>query len=48
MWDHIHPSFTFKQAKRHVGQLSKLQTLLHMFMWCHFNVMSVVGSDVKY
>jgi hypothetical protein len=33
-----------KQAKNHVGQLSKLQTLLHIFMWCHFNAMFNQGK----
>jgi hypothetical protein len=35
-----------KQAKKIVTK-KKIAILLQIFMWCHFNVMLIVGSCVK-
>jgi hypothetical protein len=38
---------TIKQAKKHVKQPKKNVILLQIFMWCHFNVMLIMGSCAK-
>jgi len=40
-------AITIKQAKKHVKQPKKNVILLQIFMWCHFNVMLIMGSYVK-
>jgi hypothetical protein len=33
-----------KWAKNHVKWLPKFLTLLHIFMWCHYNAMLIMGN----